>query len=271
MAFKDAVNKQEARVAELYEFEYEDGSFVRFTSHPRKINFLSNDYIPIPIARSQGEQEGVIKVGTMRVTIQLGDFTRTLIDVDKIRNQRILDRGEIKVYQVDLTDHANVRLRFNGFTGMVQINRLAVVIEFKDVFFLLKKNLPVKVFGESCNHIYGDTECTYNPDTLKVTGAADAGSTASKLIDAARTEADGFFARGIVRMTTGNLTGQRVTCKRYASDTFFFLPNFSEAIQNGDQYEAWPTCQKTWAGCNSRTNTDHFHGFQHIPRMEQVR
>ena len=271
MVFKDAVDKQEARVAELYEFEYEDGSFVRFTSHPRRVNFQSNDYIPIGIQRSSAEQEGVIKVGTMRVTIQLGDFTRTLIDVSKIRNQRVLDRGEIRIYQVDMTNHANYRMRFNGFTGLVQINRLALVVEFKDVFFLLKKNVPVKVFGESCNHIFGDSECTFDIDTEKVIGAADAGSDEETLIDAARTEADGFFNRGILRMTSGLRSGERATIKLYESDTFHLMPPLTGVIAPSDAYEAWPTCEKTWGGCNGFANTDNFHGFQHIPRIEQVR
>jgi uncharacterized phage protein (TIGR02218 family) len=274
MAWKDAVDVQTPTVVELYEFKYEDGTYERFTSHSRSIVWGGNNYIAIPISRDAQEQEATIKVGTLRVTIDLGDYTRSLIDVTKIRNQRILDRGEFFLYQVGLNDPANNwRLRFNGFTGIVRINRLTLEIEFRDIFFLLKKNLPANIYGESCNLQFGSPVCSVDLSTIKVVGAAGAGSTSILLLDASRTEADGFFDRGYITYTTGALAGEQSTVKRYTLvggvGTFDLMPPLSGAPTPGDQYEAFPHCQKVYDGCLTYANTDNFFGFQHIPRPEQ--
>jgi len=271
MAWKDAVDQESPTVVELYKFEYEDGvTFEYFTSHSQSILFLGDLYQAIPITRDSQAQEATIKVGTTRVMIELGDYTRSLLDLDKIRNQRSLDRGQLFLYQVGLNDPANNwRLRFNGYVGMVEVNRLSLTVEFRDIFFLLKKNVPADIYGESCNLEFGGPICSVDLSTIFVTGAADAGSDESTLIDSARTEADEFFDRGVLQMTTGALAGARATIQSYANDTFELMPPFISAIQAGDQYKAWPHCQKVWPGCNTYANTDNFYGFQHIPRPEQ--
>ena len=270
MAWKDAVDVLEPTVVELYEFKYEDGSYDRFTSHGQSITWNGNNYTAIPISRDAQEQEATVKVGTVRVNIELGDYTRSIVEVEKIRNQRILDRGEFFLYQVGLNDPANnYRLRFNGFTGIVEINRLQMTIEFRDIFFLLKKNVPGPIYGESCNLIFGSALCSVDLDAIDVTGAAAAGSTSVLLVDPGRTEADGFFNRGRILITTGALAGERTTIKSYETGQFELMPPLSGAPSVGDQYQAWPTCQKVYDGCLTYANTDNFFGFQHIPRPEQ--
>jgi len=272
MAWKDAVDQDAPTVVELFAFKYEDGTYSRFTSFSQSVSWLGDTYQAVPITRDTQEQEATVKVGTIRTTVWLGDITRALIDVSQIRNQRSLDRGEFFLYQVGLNDPPNNwRLRFNGFTGIVEIDRLHLTIEFRDIFFLLMKNVPPDIYGESCNLVFGSNICTVNLSGIKVTGAAQAGSTTKLLIDAARTEADGFFDRGYVTMTTGPLAGARATIQRYTVGQFRLMPPFAQAIAAGDQYEAFPHCQKVYSGCNNYANTDNFVGFQHVPRPAQMR
>lgn len=263
---------QNINLVELFEFEYHSGGFERFTSFSKPVTFLTNTYINAPISRDSNEQEASIKVNTMRVTLLLSDYTKTLIDLNKIRNRRELDRGKLRLYQAELgNEDLNYRLKFAGTTGKVEVSRLSLEIEFRDIFFLLKKNVPPYIYAEQCNVPFGDPiECTIDLDTIKVTGSAQAGSSDRLLIDAARSEADGYFDRGKVRMDTGTLAGEESVVQEYTTGQFKLMPPFSAAIAAGDQYTAWPHCQKTYGGCVGLENEDNFLGYRHVPRPEQM-
>jgi uncharacterized phage protein (TIGR02218 family) len=272
MAIADSFNVDNPQVVELYEFMYENGTYVRMTTHSRPVTFQSNAYTPAPISRDSAIQEAAVKVGTIRIIIRLSDEMRVLFDPDRIRNQRTMDRGIMKIYRVGLDDLVNNwTLRFDGITGLTEVTNTGIVAEFRDVFFMMLQNLPFEIYGESCNWIFGSTECGIDLDTVKVTGAADAGSSDSLLVDAARVEADGFFNRGRIEMTTGTLVGLQCSILEYTVGQFKLLPSFYAAIDNGDQYNAWPTCHKTWTGCNALANTDNNGSFPHVPKESQVK
>ena len=272
MTFKAGVNVLVPYIVEGFEIIFADGSTEwHFTSAPIDFSFLGKSYVHAPIGRrGEGGQEAILKVGQETVTLKLSQEVRDTIDFNKIRHRRALDHAEIKIYQIDMNDVANYRLRYSGFTGIVRCNEQELIIDSKDIFFLFKKNLPVDMYGESCNLIFGSALCTIDLATVKVSGTADSGSDTDTLVDAARVEADGFFDRGYIEMTSGNLTGEKASVRAYTVGNFEVMPPFLEAIGIGDTYDAYPHCQKTWEGCNNLLNTDNFFGFQYIPRPEQV-
>jgi len=263
---------QNFKLVDLYQFEYQNGTFERFTSYSRPVILNGNTYNPAPISRDEHEEESTIKVGTMRVSLGLSDYTRTLIDLNKIRNRRELDRGKFILYQAELgNEDANFRLKFSATTGKVEVNRLSLELEFRDIFFLLKKNVPSDIYAEQCNNIFGDSvTCTVDWDAIKVTGADTGGSTDRLLIDSGRSEADGFFNRGKLRMDTGVLAGEESIVQEYTVGQFKLMPPFSASVGAGDQYTAWPNCQKTFGGCQGFVNEDNFLGFRLVPRPEQM-
>lgn len=72
-----------------------------------------------------------------------------------------------------------------------------------------------------------------------VTGTADAGSTASTIVDAERTEATtDYWQHGVVEMTSGPNIGQirRVTAFNAATDTLTMAPAFKSAVAAGNTY-----------------------------------
>jgi len=272
MTFKAGVNVLAPYIVEGIEIVFADGSTEwHFTTHSKSFTFLAKDYVPAPISRQgSGSQEAAVKVGKESITLELSTDVRALIDFDMIRHRRALDHAEIKIYQIDMNDMANYRLRYSGFTGIVRCNEERLIIDSKDLFFLFKKNLPVDMYGESCNLIFGGPICMIDLDTIKVTGTADSGSDENTLVDAARVEADGFFDRGYIEMTSGTLNGEKAAVQAYTVGSFELMPPFLSAIGIGDTYQAFPHCQKTWDGCNNLLNTINFFGFQYIPRPEQV-
>lgn len=72
-----------------------------------------------------------------------------------------------------------------------------------------------------------------------VTGTADAGSTATTIVDAERTEATtDYWQHGVVEMTSGANIGQsrRVTAFNFTTDTITVAPAFKSAVAAGDTY-----------------------------------
>lgn len=72
-----------------------------------------------------------------------------------------------------------------------------------------------------------------------VTGTADAGSTASAIVDAERTEATtDYWQHGVVEMTSGANIGQmrRITAFNAGNDTITIAPAFKSAVAAGDTY-----------------------------------
>lgn len=269
MAFDSDV--QAIHIVDLYEFEYADGAFDRFTSFGRPVTLLGNTFQPAPISRDSNEMEASIKVNTMRVSLKLSDYNKTVLDVNRIVNRRELDRGSFKLYQAEYgNEDSNYRLKFAGSTGKVEINRLSLEIEFRDMFFVLKKNVPSDLYAEQCNLVFGGDRCTVDLDTIKVIGSAQAGSDDRTIVDSGRSEADGYFTRGKIRIDTGTLAGEESTVQEYSVGSFKLMPPFSGDLQVGDQYTAWANCQKTFSGCQGFANTDNFFGFRHVPRPEQM-
>lgn len=272
MAFKDIIQGANPYVAELYEIEFEDNTHKRFTSASKNITFDGDVYNAVPISRADSKQEGTVKVGQLRVTAQLGNLTDSLIDINKIRHRRTLDRAELKLYQVDLNDKANYQLFFNGFTGRVMVTNTMLEVNFRDIFFLMKQKIPANTFSRSCPWGFGSDECTLTLSTIKTSGTAEAGGDDRLIIDTSITEDEGYFNRGFIEITSGNTNGERSTVINYdGSGNFLCLTPFSEPIGSGVTFDVYPHCQKTRKRCEDFfSNSDNFRGFTHIPRPEEL-
>ena len=272
MSIKDSFTVANPRVVEVFDFEYEDSTHVRMNTYSKPVTFQGNEYTPAPISRDSDIQEAAVKVGTSRFIIKLSEEMKAVFDPDRIRNQRTMDRGTLKIYRGGLDDPVtNWQLRFEGKTGFTEVTNVGIVAEFRVVFFMMLQHLPFEIFGENCNWVFGGDECGIDLDTVKVTGAADTGSSKELLVDSARVEADGFFNRGRIEMITGELVGLQCSILKYTVGQFALLPHFYAAIKNGDQYSAWPTCHKTWTGCDALANTINNLSFPHVPKESQVK
>ena len=266
MAWKDALSGSTIAVAELYVFTFRDGTIKRFTSFEDDIVFQTNTYSAVYIERSKAPKDTDLSTGKLTIIVPRDD---DYVDVSELLDG-ILDRGEIELYQVQRSNHSNYRMNFKGVVGDVNFDESTIRITFLDEFNLLKKPLPRRLYSESCPYTFGDDDCGLDVETLDVSGTADSGSDANTLIDAARSEADGYFTGGYLVMTSGANNGLKRAVSLYVVGTVSLISPFPNTIGVGDTYQLYPYCQKTYAGCDAFSNTDQYGAFKNIPRPDDI-
>ncbi len=272
MTYQSELTASNVQVVELFELTLKDATVVRLhNANVGTITFGGQSFTKAPILRTSPEQEAVVKTGYVRVTIGLSDEMRAIFDVDDVRHNRILDRATLVVYRVIMPDATTSAIDFKGFTGTVDVTNQFIEIEFKDMLFLLNKNLPSDLYAEGCNHIIGGTKCALSLAGVKVTGTAEAGSDADTLVDAINlVAANGYFERGYVTMSSGDNDGLSTPVITYVTGTATLQPPFPNAIGVGDTFTIYPHCQKSYDGCDTLHDTDYFLGFEYMPTKEQV-
>lgn len=160
-----------------------------------------------------------------------------------------------------------------GEIGDISPGSLTFKVEFLDVKQRLAQNL-LRTVSPICDAIFGDARCKYPVETLRVTSAAQAGSTDRLIIDSARTEPDGHWNGGNVTMLTGPSAGLKMEVKRsLAVGSIELVLPFFYGIAPTDGYTMTPGCdhQKKVNGaytgdCVARyDNAINFRGFDDVP------
>lgn len=165
-----------------------------------------------------------------------------------------------------------------GWRATVElVDENEATLRAKAPFADLQEALPRRTLGGTCPWIFGDlTTCAATLSGIKgeVTGqTVDLGSTATVILDAARTE-DGaytgpgsYWADGVLTVTSGAQTGAARRVKSSASGSLtleFALPG---APAVGDTYTLVRGCNRAFATCEGRfANTAQFGGFANVPR-----
>lgn len=255
---------------ELYLITLEDGTELKF-SQMYPIVFGGRTYIGAPISRTQGDRQALVKVGTVTITLAFSDEVLAVLDVDDVRHKKILERAEIIIYRV-IVSTLNFALIFQGTLGVGNVTNERVVVQAKDYYFTMLKNLPGDIYGQSCNWNFGGDECTLDLNALKVNGTAESGSDTDTLVDAINlTDANDYFNRGYVEMLTGNNAGLKRQVITYVTGTLTLLRPFPVAIDIGDTFDVFPFCEKQFSNCDGKfSNTENSLIFRHMATEEQV-
>ncbi len=158
-------------------------------------------------------------------------------------------------------------LLISGRVEDVSITQSIFTLRVRSPLAALERTIPVRNFGTACPWIFGDTDCGYDAEaTALADQALDADSTATLILDSARTEADDYWRDGIIEITSGTLSGER---RRILSSTEGEitlerpLPGIPAA---GVTYDIAQGCDKSWDTCGDRfDNQSEFGGFVSLP------
>lgn len=143
----------------------------------------------------------------------------------------------------------------------------------------LGRQMILDIYQEQCNHMFGDVKCNRDGNSdltsLTHTGTADAGSTATTLVDNALTQADDYWNFGRIEITIDSETFyRRVKDFDADTDTVTLDVGLPLSISAGDSYTIYKGCDQTWATCKgnnawgpSADNSANFLGFLHVWRQ----
>ncbi len=181
--------------------------------------------------------------------------------------------------QVYPDDSTRVRVRVtSGIDGTTLVYNQAHTSLTQDAWNLIEFEYIETGQGTNATIIIeSDTEITglwYVDDvsireklTREVSGTVDAGTTATAIVDAARTEIDDYWNEGVYEMTSGSQNGERRMVIDFdaGTDTATTKVAYSGAPSPGDTYTAIRGCNKSSRDCNVKhDNWINFGGFPSI-------
>lgn len=160
-----------------------------------------------------------------------------------------------------------------GTLGPMQPRRGAYVVELRGLQHYLQQ--PVgSVSSKTCRARLGDAMCRVTLASFTVTGTLTAVTSQTVFTDTSRTEADHYFAEGVLTWTGGNNSGLAFKVKAYdgATDTFTLSTAPIGAVQVGDTYSVVAGCRKRLAeDCVAKfSNAVNFQGEPHRPTLDTL-
>lgn len=274
---------QKLTLAEIYTITCTDGSIAYFTSHDANISYGGNTYQAIPISRTAIKYHANLEVDSVEVSFGLVGVTvgTKTYTIPQIIRRNLLREAHVQIWLVDWSNLALVhKILFDGYiTGNITFNQGITTITVGSLLDKLKEKFPKVVYTEFCNHALFSTYCG-----LQSTDYVEQSSVISTLTNTSRIYSTIFNATAHSSAgTTGYWTKGKITFTSTASSNYNFsrtiinhgdgyvdlLMPFDESVAIGDDFDAWPGCDKSGTCCNDKYgNYAKFFGFEYIPKPE---
>jgi uncharacterized phage protein (TIGR02218 family) len=239
---------------ELYWFATADKNFY-FTSADHAITYLSNEYIPVSIKRTQTNQTAEAKGGSVRVTVDKDNPVAELF---------IAFSPSTPLFLVIYRGHegdSDVVVNFTGKVTMTVFGDFAelTAIPESDV---LKNSIPAMAFQAPCNHFLYDSGCGINKSDFATAGTIATIDATGQIITvaAAGSKVNGWFTVGYVEI------GQqrRMIMLHSGSTLKLIAPLFG--VEVGDAVTLYAGCMRDFNTCKTKfDNAKNYLGFQWIP------
>lgn len=158
-----------------------------------------------------------------------------------------------------------------GFLGVLTPKSGAYVTELRGLQQYLQQPIGA-VSTKTCRARLGDAMCMVDIGPWTELGTLTGVTSKQVFVDAARTEADDYFAEGVLTWTSGLNTGLSQKVKTYAADTFTLSLPMIFDVQVGDTYSVVAGCRKRLdEDCVSKfDNAINFQGEPHRPTVDDL-
>lgn len=170
---------------------------------------------------------------------------------------------------------------FYGRVAETDAGRSRIAIKVKSLMNLLAlQQMPRRLYGASCSHVFGDAMCGYDRTNGKnalgaatgigaVTIAALPGSTQARIATSFTPSPATAYDQGTITAASGANNGASRTIVRLSGGNISLLQPFLSAVSTGDQFRLLPGCDHTVATCNATfNNLLRYGGFPYIPPPE---
>jgi uncharacterized phage protein (TIGR02218 family) len=198
------------------------------------------------------------------------------LDTDNVEAEALLDSSTLteddlragrwdfaafRIFQVNWSDLSMGDKKDRaGHLAQVTVNRQTFVAELLGLMESYTISIG-EITSPGCRANLGDARCTVALGPFTVTGTIDsAGTDLFSLTDAARTEAAGYFAEGVIAFTSGTLNGLAYEIKSFSAGVLVTkTPLAYDAT--GCNYTLHAGCDKKRTTCRDRfANVVNFRG-----------
>lgn len=185
----------------------------------------------------------------------------------------VYDYAGMEIFIYDWEAQTKVKTLARGSWGRSRLLKGAYVAEYRSLSQALQAPQGKKL-SPTCRVNVGDTECGVDLIPLTVTGtvtSVDSSNPKKAFSDTSRTEADGYFAYGVLTWTSGANTGASMEVDTFAGFNFGLFTRMFENIQIGDTYSVYPGCDGKDSTCQDKFgNMKNFQGEDDIPGMDEL-
>ena len=261
---------EKTSIAMIWKITRRDGTVLGFTDFDEDLTVSGLLY---------ESQAGMVRATAVSGTSDLGVANA---DIETVLDSDAIDREDL---QAGLYDYADVRISLvnyldpdawqikllRGRLGEVSVGRSTARTELRSLTELLKQRQG-RTHEVACVYELGDAKCGVNLADYLYEGIISAVVNQHRFRDDDCTEDNNWFNQGKITFTTGNCAGLSMEIQRFqSSNQNFILPlDMPYPLQVGDNFDATPGCNKTWATCVSKFDNQNFSGFPFIPGSDYV-
>jgi uncharacterized phage protein (TIGR02218 family) len=265
--------------AQAWRIERTDGPVFLYTDHDEALIFRGETYLPCESLSGSAIELSSLRDGAGNQEI------KGIISDDAISEKDIaanlFDGAQVEVWMVPWSNAGGeVPYRvISGTIGKVEWGLAGYVLEVLTPLTILSQRALLQTVTPACSWDLGDDRCTVDLAALEVTGAvtAVAAKNASNqadrrdFTDAARAEADDYFALGTLTFTTGANADQSAEIKSFKAGRFMLWKPMLYPVAVGDAYKARPGCDLSAATCKAKfNNLINFGGFDDVPGRDAL-
>jgi len=217
------------------------------------------------------------RVGTFPIAeaVRLGIFDGATVELDRLfAPPQSAGSGA-------LDTSLGTLLWFYGRVADCDVGRSKIAVKVKSLMNLLAlQQMPRRLYGATCTHVFGDAMCGYDRAAGKnalgtstgfgsVTIAAATGSTQSEIHAGFIPSPPSPYVQGTITGLTGANSGLSRTISDHLAGVVYFKKAFLFPVAIGDTFTLLPGCDHTTATCNATfQNLARFGGFPYIPPPE---
>jgi hypothetical protein len=294
-------------IVDLYTFALTSGEVLRYTGGVSALTVPGAGFAAGSLNAGAAPQSFALgpRFGRSKVTTKIG-IEPTELDLDVLAgaNDLVGDFSFADAVRIGLFDGATVELDrlfappqssgsgavdtslgallwFYGRVADCDIGRSKISMMVKSLMNLLAiQQMPRRLYGASCTHIFGDPMCGYDRVNGKnALGAptgigtqivtALAGTTQALIVTSFSPTPATAYDQGTIIATSGANSGASRTIAQLSGGVAYLLKPFLSQVVIGDAFVLLPGCDHTVGTCSSTLNNLARHGgFPYIPPPE---
>lgn len=270
LAIQLLLNSGATQLATCWKCTRKDEQVFGFTDHDAPLVVDS-----VPYSASTGYTRSAIQAGSTLAVDNLnldGMLDASEITLEDLRSGK-WDFCEVELFLVvwSNTSLGSINLGY-GTLGEVQTNGRSFVAELLGITQRLQQQVG-RIYGLGCDADVFDARCGLVAATYQVSGTLTSVTNRRQMTDSARTEADGYFDRGVITFTSGANIGLSMEIKTWSSDTFLLQLPMPFSVAISDAYTALPGCPKTPEACKTKfltNNIVNYRGFMFLPGSDRI-